>query len=274
MFVYELSGCGYESSLQSLKTSEIAPVLSKEFLDIQATTECGFTLKRASDMIRPYRQDPDSYYPTLDESDKFSCEPIQEAATTTTTHFSTTLSAPPVSSMIPFEAPVPVTNVIPSPAVSISSSQSVPASINAVPRLKNASISTRPASSVVIHAIPSHKCPICKEMYIKTDIEAHVDIFLEKTNSMSYNSFTSFAEKENFSRKDKKVLNVRRNNLVKDVLGKCKLFFREGITPIHVTFVQDPNTIDAVELLRDMFKLYLRASVTVFVLQKRKSVCI
>ena len=30
------------------------PVTSQEFLDIQATMECGFTLKRARDMIRTY----------------------------------------------------------------------------------------------------------------------------------------------------------------------------------------------------------------------------
>ena len=33
-------------------TSDFAPVSSKEFLDIQATIECGFTLKRVRDMIR------------------------------------------------------------------------------------------------------------------------------------------------------------------------------------------------------------------------------
>ena len=38
------------------KTSDIAPVSSKEFLDIQATIECGFTLKRVRDMIRTYSQ--------------------------------------------------------------------------------------------------------------------------------------------------------------------------------------------------------------------------
>ena len=37
-------------------TSDIAPVLSKEFIDIQATTECRFTLKRVRDMIRTYSQ--------------------------------------------------------------------------------------------------------------------------------------------------------------------------------------------------------------------------
>ena len=37
-------------------TSDIAPVLSKEFLDIQATIECGFTLKCVRDMITRYSQ--------------------------------------------------------------------------------------------------------------------------------------------------------------------------------------------------------------------------
>ena len=37
-------------------TSDILPVLSKEFLDIQATMECGFTLKHVSDMIKTYHQ--------------------------------------------------------------------------------------------------------------------------------------------------------------------------------------------------------------------------
>ena len=32
----------------------MAPVSSKEFLDIQATTECRFTLKLVRDMIRTY----------------------------------------------------------------------------------------------------------------------------------------------------------------------------------------------------------------------------
>ena len=32
-------------------TSDITPVSSKEFLDIQATTECRFSLKRVRDMI-------------------------------------------------------------------------------------------------------------------------------------------------------------------------------------------------------------------------------
>ena len=40
--------------MQSLKLqiSDIAPVSSMEFLDIQATIECGLTLKRVRDMIR------------------------------------------------------------------------------------------------------------------------------------------------------------------------------------------------------------------------------
>ena len=36
----------------------VAPVLSKEFLDIQANIECGFTLKSTHDMIRTYSQMP------------------------------------------------------------------------------------------------------------------------------------------------------------------------------------------------------------------------
>ena len=36
--------------------SDIAPVLSKEFLDIRAIIEGGFTLKHERDMIRTYSQ--------------------------------------------------------------------------------------------------------------------------------------------------------------------------------------------------------------------------
>ena len=32
------------------------PILSKEFVDIQANIECGFSLKRVRDMIRTYNQ--------------------------------------------------------------------------------------------------------------------------------------------------------------------------------------------------------------------------
>ena len=34
--------------------SDFVPASSKEFLDIQATIECGFTLKRVCDMTRTY----------------------------------------------------------------------------------------------------------------------------------------------------------------------------------------------------------------------------
>ena len=37
-------------------TSNFAPVLSKELLDIQATIECGFTLIHVRDMIKIYNQ--------------------------------------------------------------------------------------------------------------------------------------------------------------------------------------------------------------------------
>ena len=36
------------------ETSDIAPVSSKRFIGIQATIECGFTLKRVRDMMRTY----------------------------------------------------------------------------------------------------------------------------------------------------------------------------------------------------------------------------
>ena len=39
------------------ETSDFAPALSKEPLDIQATTECGFTLKSVCDMTRTYREE-------------------------------------------------------------------------------------------------------------------------------------------------------------------------------------------------------------------------
>ena len=38
------------------ETSDIAAVLNKEFLDIHATAECRFTLKRIWDMIRTHSQ--------------------------------------------------------------------------------------------------------------------------------------------------------------------------------------------------------------------------
>ena len=37
------------------------PASSKEFLDIQATIECGFTLKYVHDMIRTYSQLENKY---------------------------------------------------------------------------------------------------------------------------------------------------------------------------------------------------------------------
>ena len=42
--------------LQSIKTSDMAPVSRKEFLDIQAKIECGFTLNCLRDMIKTCSQ--------------------------------------------------------------------------------------------------------------------------------------------------------------------------------------------------------------------------
>ena len=50
MFVYKQSGCVTCSHLN------FAPASSMEFLDIHATIECRFTLKRERDMIRTYSQ--------------------------------------------------------------------------------------------------------------------------------------------------------------------------------------------------------------------------
>ena len=38
------------------KPSDFSTILRKEFLDIHATVECGFTLKRVRDMTRTYSQ--------------------------------------------------------------------------------------------------------------------------------------------------------------------------------------------------------------------------
>ena len=55
---------------------KLVPVLSKEFLDIEATTECKFTLKRVRDMIITYRQiyrtDKYSQYNNLSSLAKWS----------------------------------------------------------------------------------------------------------------------------------------------------------------------------------------------------------
>ena len=60
VFLYELSGCEFASHCSHLLHlylyTYIPPVSSKKFLDIQATIELGFTLKRVRDMIRTYSQ--------------------------------------------------------------------------------------------------------------------------------------------------------------------------------------------------------------------------
>ena len=42
-------------------SSTLAPVSSKEFHDIQATTECGFILKRVCDIIRTHSHNEQLY---------------------------------------------------------------------------------------------------------------------------------------------------------------------------------------------------------------------
>ena len=55
VFVYELSGCGFVSRCSHL-IFRYDPASSKEFLDIQATVECRFTLKLVRDIIKTYSQ--------------------------------------------------------------------------------------------------------------------------------------------------------------------------------------------------------------------------
>ena len=43
-------------TVESSPTSDFAPVSNKEFLDIQTTIECGFSLKHVGDMTRTYSQ--------------------------------------------------------------------------------------------------------------------------------------------------------------------------------------------------------------------------
>ena len=53
VFVYELSGCRFGSSCNHLNF-RFRAASRKEFLDIEATIKCRFTLKCVRDMIRTY----------------------------------------------------------------------------------------------------------------------------------------------------------------------------------------------------------------------------
>ena len=55
MFVYKLSGCGFESRCCHLKF-KFTHVSSNKFLDIQATVECRLTLKNVRGMMVTYSQ--------------------------------------------------------------------------------------------------------------------------------------------------------------------------------------------------------------------------
>ena len=66
----ELCGCGFESRCSHLKF-RFRAYLSKKFLGIQATIECGFTLKRVRDMIKTYNQ---LLYDLFKQEDLNSCK--------------------------------------------------------------------------------------------------------------------------------------------------------------------------------------------------------
>ena len=53
MFVYELSGCGFDFSCSHLNF-RFRACFDKEVPDIQASVECGFTLKCVRDMTKTY----------------------------------------------------------------------------------------------------------------------------------------------------------------------------------------------------------------------------
>ena len=55
VFVYELSGCGFKSCCSHLNF-RYRTCFEQGVLDIHATIECGFPLKRAREMIRTYSQ--------------------------------------------------------------------------------------------------------------------------------------------------------------------------------------------------------------------------
>ena len=55
VFVYQLNVFG-SSPVEVTLTSDMAPLLRKKYLDIQATIECGFTMKRLRNMKRTYSQ--------------------------------------------------------------------------------------------------------------------------------------------------------------------------------------------------------------------------
>ena len=55
VFVYELSGCGFESSCHHLNF-RFRACFQQGVPDIQATIECGFTLKRMREIIRTHSQ--------------------------------------------------------------------------------------------------------------------------------------------------------------------------------------------------------------------------
>ena len=54
--LYGAFDCMFLSCHVRSSPSDFAPASSKEFLDIQATIERGFTLKRVRDMTRTYSQ--------------------------------------------------------------------------------------------------------------------------------------------------------------------------------------------------------------------------
>ena len=62
--IYKLSGCGFESCCKWLRLQMLCLFQAMMSLDIQATAECGFTLKHIHDMVRAYSK--------MQHTDKYS----------------------------------------------------------------------------------------------------------------------------------------------------------------------------------------------------------
>ena len=59
------------ATCEVVSPSDFAPALSKVFLDIQATIECGFTLKRVRDMTRTYSHTYEIWSPLVTPANVF-----------------------------------------------------------------------------------------------------------------------------------------------------------------------------------------------------------
>ena len=105
----------------------------------------------------------------------------------------------------------------------------------------------------------TEECPVCKLKFGKAEIQGHVNFCIDQTKSkpleQTFNSLNSELQdkRKKFMSEDPLKFVVRRNNLVKDVLKKMKIFFEKSeIKPITVEFVGEEAVDDGGPLL-DLF---------------------